>query len=328
MPYKESLLDWAKSKYAWPDAFADFNGAQRNPTQLLDLQGLRETLDLLNTRETVYLSLLSCEYLHIGKLWIKYALEHQLASIVIIAADEETWDSLTALGIKTCRAFLPRSVLSGREYVSRTGFGTKALAVTALKFIATKEVLCRGLNTNFVDIDAILLRTPPPYTFQDIDIAFQRVLYLPEPTSRAWGFSACTGYVWLRSIPRVITFVNRVIELQEQIYDDQVAFNIALWELDVRWRDPGNHSGVDYLDIADRRDNFVRQAAKLIYGYSETPSIRILALPATTYWRNADVELKLEDAIVYHPNTPKIECEKLAILKSGLKECIGPQPPL
>jgi hypothetical protein len=160
------------------------------------------------------------------------------------------------------------------------------------------------------------MRDPQPFLSRDVDIAFQRVVYFPKPLAKMWGFTGCGGFVAYRASPRVSAFLDRVLAIQQEVSDDQIAFNIALLEDGVRWSPV-----LDWTeDDEERKDVFAAHAMKPIHGRTEGLKLSLEALPADAFWRHEFVPLDLGSTVLLHPNSPKSLEGKLEVFRRILGE--------
>jgi hypothetical protein len=108
-----------------------------------------------------------------------------------------------------------------------------------------------------------------------------------------------------------LRLLDNAIELQNEIYSDQVALNLALWKEGILW------SGIDnrdedglYSDPQHKERVFHKNAEVIFDGIGEN-SLRVRALSPQLYWRNKIVPFEMRKTIVFHPNSPHSEIGKI-----------------
>ena len=191
----------------------------------------------------------------------------------------------------------------------RNGFDSKALALIYCRTYLIKFLLDNGIDVVSCDIDALLTKRLDPDLTADQAIAFQRVAYFPKPIARAWGFTACAGFVAYRACTEVASLVSRVLAIQRELYDDQLALNLALLEMNAHW-------DADQIELKNKEDvirNFSAHAALSIRGVLPGTQVSLTALPATAFWRHEFVPLDRNACVLLHPNSPKLLEEKLKV---------------
>lgn len=306
---KDKVVQKCYKGYEWSKDISDYEMS-------IDQKKLKEIIKSYNHKSAIVITLLSREYLNIGRLWLSHIKKLKIKQFVVIAVDIETSVYLDSLKIPNCLVEVAEAIEANKNYKSRTGFSSKGLAITNLKYPIVKLILKLGYNTLLIDIDAVLLKSIPKKYFADIDVAFQRVVYFPDPIAKVWSFTACSGFVFFRSSKSAIDLVNSAIKIQKKIYDDQIALNVALWKNNIEWLKV--ESVTDNLEIDERKKHFTVNSTKTIYGIGIESRIRIKALPPNIFWRNEIVSLEISKAILIHPNTEKTEIEKLKKLNSFL----------
>jgi hypothetical protein len=303
---KAKVVQECYKGYEWSQ---DFSGYEMR----IDEKKLKEIIKHYNHDSAIIITLLSKEYLNLGKLWLSHINKIKTKQLVVIATDIET--SVYLDSVKTPNCLVETTVISENKnsYKSRTGFSSKGLAITNLKYPIVKLILKLGYDTLLIDIDAVLLKPIPNKYFADIDIAFQRVVYFPDPIAKVWSFTACSGFVFFRSSKSVINLVDNAIKSQKKTYDDQIALNVSLWNNNIKWLKVESVS--DNLELEERKRYFTVNSTKTIYGNGVKTGIRIKALPSNMFWRNEIVSLEISKVILLHPNSEKTEVEKLKKLK-------------
>lgn len=293
--------------YEWSQEFSGHQGK-------IDTKLFTNIIKSFNKSSAVIVTLLSKEYLKVAKLWLIHFNKLKLKQLIVVSTDIETSLYLDSLNISNYLIVLNKNCGDTTNYKSRTGFTSKGLAITTLKYSIVKLILKLGYNTLLMDIDAILLKPIPNKYFADVDIAFQRVVYFPDPIAKVWSFTACSGFVFFRSNKRVLNFINNTIKIQRKTYDDQIALNVALWNNNIKWHKA--ESIIDNFELEERKKHFAINSTKTIYGMGSKTKIRIKALPPNKFWRNDIVPLEISKVILLHPNSEKTELGKLTKINS------------
>lgn len=301
--------------FMWPSSLTQVTRPLRDLNGVMDLGKLAEVAAAANDRKEIIFTLISKEYIQTGLNWI-YAM-HRLAlnNFLIIAGDAFTFETLNERGVRSVRANIDESEFDP-SFVSHDGFTAKGLAMIAFKFPVASFLLKCGYNVIFSDSDAVWLQDPMPY-LRGTDIGFQRVAHHPPPISSLWSFAACTGFVFIRSDPKAIAFLDRCIIEHQSFRCDQVAMNLALLEWDpdwlcedADWMPPGG-------DVRYDRDQRLAVFAKLmqfpIKAELRQGGLRLLALPHDKFWRHLWVSRSMPDMVICHPNSPKVDLEKMKI---------------
>ncbi len=306
------------SGYEWEKEILSHTKPLQSLNEILDSNAFQAIADTWENTLPVIVTFLSKEYLKVGEIWISKIKQTSVKQYLIIATDEETKIFLDSIDQPNCRVWLDEKINLTIDYRSKTGFTEKGLSVTSLKFPIVKEILQRGFDTFLVDIDALLLSNLPLRFFSSFDIAFQRVIYFPDPIASVWNFAACSGFVWFKSNPNTIDLIDNTIQNQLKVYSDQIALNIALWERNIRW----NYQPTENSDKSERERFFVQYHNCSIEGISQKSELKICALPTDLYWRNDFAPFEISKVIVFHPNSPKIQDEKLIVFKKhGAVNC-------
>jgi hypothetical protein len=247
------------------------------------------------------LTFLTREYFPLGLLWAEFALRSGNNHFAIAAMDAETVDGLRLRGIPAVEVTLPLHWAPMARHEIHNGFDSKALALLFCRTYLIKFLLDNDFDVVSCDIDALLAKRLDARLTTDQKIAFQRVAYFPKPLARVWGFTACAGFVAYRACSDVLSLLARVLALQQELYDDQLALNLALLEKSVCW-------DTDRLGSGNKEDvihTFSDQAAQSIRGYLPGTQISLTALPATNFWRHDFVPLDRSTCVLLHPNSPK-----------------------
>jgi hypothetical protein len=284
---------------------------------MLDFGVLNSLTANYKKNEVTFITLLSREYLGVGKLWLEMIGRIKVNQFIVFMVDEETDNLLQSLKVPFCRIALNKNEFPDKNFTSRIGFDEKGLAITALKFPVIRTLLHSGFNVLYLDIDALLLKPLPKSFFRNTDCAFQRVAYHPQTIVNEWGFALCSGFMWFRSNKKTIQLISEAISFNQQTFCDQIAVNLAVWKSMISW---DNGMGVKLTYQDSPKEQFLHDAPLTINGLGSKFAIRIRALPATTYWRNDIVPLIFERVILFHPNSPKTDHGKLQIFKKFGRE--------
>jgi hypothetical protein len=311
MQMESSMRTSCISGYEWPDDLLYCTELLDSIEGKIDLAALLNIVDAYDKSKEIIITLLSKEYLEIGKLWISLLNNIDVEQYIVIAADTETGLFLDAANVPNCRVLIDHIVQADTGFKSSTGFTAKGLAITAIKYPLVKLLLELGYHVLLMDIDALLLRKPSKKHFEGADIAFQRIIYFPRFIVRVWGFAACSGFVWFRSNQQTIQLIQNAIQIQKEVYSDQIALNVALWESNVLWEQKDDIM----IDPENQLSAFQSNDKKTIDGFGSSPAIRIRALPSKLFWRNDVVPFDPSLVILFHPNSLKDEQDKLRIFK-------------
>jgi hypothetical protein len=294
----------------WPEAFR-----RDLAKDLEDLSFDRDLLWKLASAEkgagSFIITMLSKEYLPLGVEWARCARKAGIRRFAVAALDSTTADVLGSLDVPHVRVDISPLIakLDGAE---ASGFNSKGLAILASRIALVKFLVDHQMDVTTCDVDALLLRNPDPYLSQKADISFQKVALHPKPLSAIWGLTACCGFMAYRGSARVSAYLDHLIALQQEIAsDDQLVFNLALYENGVRWSPEMDCSGNEN----DRRLAFVANASEHVYGTLEGWGITLEALPANLFWRHDFVPLDLDAAVLVHPNSPKSLEGKLEVFR-------------
>jgi hypothetical protein len=303
--------------YEWPKEFLLDDDFFNSAIKKIDQAEFKRVTKSFSKSIPVILTFLSKEYLSVGKIWMSMLKQNGIKQYLIIAADEESKKYLDSINQPSCRVLISESNKLGNEYKSRTGFTEKGLRITSLKFPLVKELLELSFNVLLMDIDALLLAPLPFEYFSNIDIAFQRILFLPEPIANVWGFAACSGFVWCQSNHQTKTVINSAIAVQRKTYDDQIALNVALYESNISWLNLEQDYVVSAkMEFSEREKLFTSNGKNIIKGIGKETGIKVVALSPQKYWRNDCVPYELENVILFHPNSKKSDIDKLEVFKN------------
>ena len=305
-----SLSDlWSESirGYEWPDeAKSSLNcgaGLEFDESRLLKLASGA------SDQGHFVLTFLSSEYLPLGLLWTRFALEAGIRRFAIAAADSETAAELQGLGIPFVELHLPQQLAGLVHYRNRGGFSGKALALIYSRLRLVKFLIDNGIDVLCCDIDALIKRNPQPYLGKVSTIAFQRVVYFPKALAKVWGFTACAGVVAYRASSAVSALLSRVLAIQQDVSSDQLALNLALLEKGVQWNLTCDIAGSEQELISA----FTANAHRSIEGRIPGSTLILEALPATLFWRHNFVPSDPRFNVILHPNSPKSVEGKLAV---------------
>lgn len=286
--------------YEWPDQLRD-HLHEADSEFLFDPELLLKLAVGCSGEQYLVLTVLSREYLPIGEMWVKFALRAKVSNFVVIATDSETASAMKTLGIPFLEVRLPPTLTAIAGYRNRGGFDGKAMAII---YCRLRLILClveRGINVLACDIDALLIRDPSLIFAGKRDIVFQRVVYFPKPLARHWGFAACAGFIAFRGAAHVADFLARSLAILKKVSSDQIALNLALFELDPQWDFVAQKIATDEQLIS----SFADKANEGIFGATRDSGLLLEALPATRFFRHSFVATDAASLVVLHPNSPK-----------------------
>jgi hypothetical protein len=314
---KASIRAELEARFSWPIPLKPLSQPLENLGAAMDLGKLATLAASIHHQLEITFAIVSREYIRTGINWVNAMHRIGLRNFLIIAGDIATAHTFDTLGVPNVLAGIDESDFDPL-FVSATGFTAKGLAVSAFKFPVTRFLLEAGYSVVMSDADAIWLRDPLPY-LRGADVAFQRIVYHPPQITRHWGFAVCGGFLAFRVDQRTLTFLRRCIEVQRAVFCDQIAVNLATLEGDPDWQceDPEwrlPQSGIAY-DRSGLEEAFVRCAKSPISGVLQQDGVQLLALPHDKFWRHACVPVSVPETVICHPNSPKDDVEKMAILR-------------
>ena len=315
----KAALDYSLQKYSWGADMEFIKLPFHNLERVVDLSMLTKCSNEINNDGKIIITFVSLEYLNIGLNWVESLNKIGINNYLILAADKETNKILNERKINNILLNLDLSVFN-LSYVSPNGFTSKGLAITALKFPIAKFLLQRGYDVIISDADAILLQEPFVHFPLLTDIAFQRVAYFPKIIVNLWGFSACSGFIFMRTNERTISFCQNCILLNQLIHSDQLVLNLSLLEGEAVWSQPNSvlnsRANITSEMEIDIFENFIKLAHSPIYGCMQKNNCTILALPSTKFWRHDWIEYNyLNQIVLSHPNSEKNEYSKIERFK-------------
>jgi hypothetical protein len=310
------------SHFAWPDSVVSATEPLRDLSAVMDLDKLARLASLRNNGKELAFAIVSREYAETGLNWIRAMRRIGLDNFLIIAGDPTTAEMLDELGISNVLADIDESTFDP-SFLSSTGFSAKGLAVSAFKFPVVRFLVQSGYSVVLSDADAVWLRDPLPY-LRSSDIAFQRIVYHPQDISMLWGFAACGGFVSFRYSTGCCAFLDRCVDENRLLFDDQVVLNLALLGGDPEWYCENADWALPAEDSDRSRSHletaFRKWAKFAITGQLEDYGLRVTALPHDKFWRHGIVPNLVEQMVVCHPNSPKDDGEKIKLLTSmGLR---------
>jgi hypothetical protein len=304
--------------YSWPDHLRDLATPLHDLASRIDLQHLaRVAADVHRYREVTF-AIVSREYLRIGRNWVHAMRKAALTNFFILSGDPETAATFDGMGVPNVLAGIDESSFDP-NFISTTGFTAKGLAVSAFKFPVTAFLAKAGYHVVMSDADAIWLADVAPHV-RGADIAFQRIVYHPPELTSLWGFAACGGFISARATPKAAAFIDHCIQEQKTIFCDQISINLALLAHDPAWQCdlPGwSIPSPDILIDQTRREAFFAQTvSRPIVGVLARSRGIVLALAHDKFWRHPWVAADRQTMVVCHPNSPKDDQEKIALLRS------------
>ena len=273
---------------------------------VVDIDKLKEVASRLAVNKTVIFTLATSEYRNTTRLWLRAMQALSLENYIVISGDEETSFWLKQIKVQHIKANLS---YGDTTHTNSVGFSGKALAICALKFPVCRLLLRSGLNVIFSDIDAIWLRNPINILMSSSsDLAFQGAAFFPQNISRLWGFTACTGFFFIRHSSGALQFMEYCVNKHMKVHDDQFAFNLGLLAGSVRWRNLPN-APFDSEELV--KETFKNLAGQFIRGRLERCRIETCALPHHQFWRHPWAATRSDHVVVCHPNSGKSDQEKI-----------------
>ena len=264
---------------------------------------------------TVILLFATADFTDLAFNWAQAARLQRLRNFVLVAMDRKLGEILSKFD-KAPGLLLPR-------------VASDAVAITKLNVIGERQrfglrVLERGLNVLFVDLDAILLRSPEPL-LRDGDIIGERIWGRPLSVVKKWGAAICTGFYFVRSNAHTIgIFQETQARIQEHRQkkpkwqsSDQWAINHALddahveWESEERMR-PLSDMGTKYWDNASH------------VGYTRSHRLRLVVLPHVAVARACPI---LKDGAAKPPASDIMQMRKWKLWQHLLR-LVSPHLPL
>lgn len=300
------LIEECISGYEWPASMVG-----ESPSQSLG-ENFRTSLAALLVRMDrkipLIVTFVSAEYLLIFEIWESYCAKWS-ANYIVICFDPESRIALQDRG--TPHIYTSIDATPDADFVSKQGFDEKGLRIIGLKFQVLRHVVQMGFDAIFSDVDAILLRNPYPYFRENAFFCGQRIAYFPKRLTEVWGFAICSGFFYMRSCASSLSLLDRSIEMQRLVASDQIALNLALYDLGVEWE---SVEGMNHRDN-DRnvKERFAENSNSDIFGELPSLSGGVVALRPDLFWRNDLVQLQVNDCVILHPNSPKAPAEKRAI---------------
>ena len=184
-------------------------------------------------RKTVIMLFATGDFFDLMVNWAQAARLQGITNFVLVAMDQKLGDVLARFDAPP-GLLLPR-VASGAVKISK-------LNVILERQRFGLRVLEAGYNVLFVDLDAILLRSPEPL-LRDGDIIGERIWGRPRAIVKIWGAAICTGFYFVRSTPSTIAImsksVNTIIHKRRTQpswqASDQWAINHAINDQVVQW---------------------------------------------------------------------------------------------
>jgi hypothetical protein len=304
-------------RFAWPPALESVRSPLWDLGSVMDLARLSKVAADTCCDQEISFAIISREYLRTGLNWIAARRRLDSNNFLIIAGDRYTADTLDRQAIPNILAEIDESEFD-TSFKSSTGFSAKGIAVSAFKFPVSCFLVKCGYSVVLSDADALWLRDPMPY-LRSADIAFQRISVHPRAITSLWGFGACGGFISFRSSRGTVAFLERCIEENRQLFDDQVVMNLTLLAGDPHWHceDP-EWTLPDAVYQGDRSAlqlAFAKYASRPIKGKLRAGNVHLLALPHDKFWRHELVVSPIDGMAVCHPNSPKDDLEKMRLFE-------------
>ena len=160
--------------YKWPDELLSIQMQVRKGASCV----FNESLKIYNNSDAksrdIIVSVLSKEYISTAKIWLRTIHRLPQLDLLIISCDVATSNFLRTKGVAYVEFPLPHD-MDLPNYTSETGFRSRGLLVTSLKFMVVSRLVKEGRNVILSDVDALLIRDPIPEFNRNCDLAFQRV---------------------------------------------------------------------------------------------------------------------------------------------------------
>jgi hypothetical protein len=311
---KDRIRTLSAKDFRWTPDLEPVRQKWNDLASVIDPQTLERQAALVQRDRTVCVTFVSREYLRVGMYWLGAIHRLELSNVLVIAGDEPTSAALTARGVACVRADLGAEP-GNSSYRSASGFTWKGFAMATLKLPVVRFLLAQGYDVVLSDVDALWLQDPLPHCRGLADIAFQRACYFPTALVQAWGLTVCSGFVYWRSAPGTIAFLDSCLNESRQVQDDQIALNLALVEADAVWPHLELGTGASAWHpgaaLEDIRASFATMARRPLRGWTRRHGLDLLALPHHQFWRHSLVPATLSEMVVCHPNSPKDELGKI-----------------
>ena len=305
------ICDRASRNLVWRDGSHAINVGAIGLSKFIDVDRLASLAEAVQREGAVVVSFASQEYLELAFEWAKAIRRCNVSNYLVVCGDAPTHDVLEARGIPVIRAHIDTGGMPD-DFRSQNNYSARGLAMMALKLPAVDAILSRGLNVVLSDIDALWRHDPFPFLSDDVDLAFQRVVYLPPAVVECWGFSLCNGFVYFRSSPATRTFLQDCLRWHAEVVSEQVATNLAFICSDMKWDFPEGYDREYPLVQEKAKAQFIALAGNSFRGVSAVSGLRALALPADRFWRHPFVAPR--DMVICHPNSSRVAEEKLETL--------------
>ncbi len=247
------------------------------------------------------------EYAVLGWKWGVQVRKVSGMSPHFVCADRESYDFLDAKGFP-CTLELSERQNSNMErvrYKDSTFPSDKAAFTVSLKLSAARKFLQANCSVIYSDVDAIWLKDPIEHVLTaDADIAFQPGSF-PVETKETWGFAVCTGFFYLRPTANTLE-LSRQVSAQFDGSDQRTMNNILMEQYEINWsRRPSEWENCSI-------ENGWIEA---VYGVCRRTGLELAALPHALYQRHATTKEACNHAIICHPNSPKDQASKIAVIE-------------
>lgn len=307
----KKICDNAKRNTEWPDGAELLKAGLFDPSSVLEVDRLVEFASRVQTRGAVTVSFATHDFVPLALIWAKAIQRCNITNYLIVCGDAPAYEILDAYGLPVIRAHIDTDTLN-RNFSSKWGRTARQLAMSAIKFPVVGVILDHGFDVVMSDIDAIWCRDPYPFFGKDVDVAFQRVVYLPPAVVQFWGFAICSGFIYFKSSPAARSLLKESARWNTQMQSDQIAANLALLSLDIRWDTPPGYGQPWPMSPETATAQFSAFAGHSFRGVTADGQLTALALSHKQFWRHPFVTPS--DMVICHPNSPRDPSEKLKVL--------------
>ena len=219
---------------------------------------------------TVILLFATSDFMDLALNFMQAATALDVRNFVLVAMDRKLAEILN-------RFDQPPAVMLPR-------LASGAVRITKLNVIGERQrfglrVLERGFNVLFMDLDAIMVRSPAPL-LTDGDIIGERIWGRPKSIVSKWGAAICTGFYFVRSNPRTIAIFRqthaRIVAKRRKMprwqASDQWAINHAIDDQGVAWE-----SGERMQPVSDMHTKFYDNESHV--GFTTALRSKFVVLP-------------------------------------------------
>jgi len=208
----------------------------------------------------VVLTYVSYSYKNTLMNWLIAMERVKLRSVAIVCLDSELRDYLFRLGVP---CYVPAQKLGIKRSGSKQQLNFKSISkLWVMRMVHLLEILRRGKNVVFSDSDAVWVKNALASGLLNErtgDIVASRGKF-PWDVANAWGSTACMGVIFFRSVPNVVSLLEKALEIAVEESDDQVGVNKALF---TSFGEDPVHVFGDPLDVYDEQSAVAPATSKL-----------------------------------------------------------------